>query len=103
MQRLKRFAERAAVAARLVWFMSFGITMLSLFGTGYCEHRARLSPLVPDALHGYTNEVNFKGQTRYVDGLDAHVCSLSAPISFLGGGVFVLIGAFYYSTLGRLP
>ena len=83
--------------------VAFCVAMLGLFGSGYCEHEALLSPAIQDAVHGYTNFVYLKGAVRYVDNFDSRVCAISPSLTFSGIGVCLLIGGVYYWLLRRLP
>ena len=100
---IKRRAGYAARFAGWIAIPAFFIAIIGLSGVGYCDHKARFASSVPDAVHGYTYGVNFKGATRYVSRLDAKICAVSFPIGFSGMGIFILMGGAYFLATGRLP
>jgi hypothetical protein len=102
-KRLKDHVRWAAHFAGWVAVPSFVVAMLGIGGAVYCDDKARFSPTVPDPVHGYISGVDYKGTIRYVSKMDAQICGASAPLSFSGMGIFILVGMLHYSVVRRLP
>ncbi len=94
-------AISVALKASSIVAVSLGI--LGLVIAGYFENKLRASPDTPDILHGNTERLEYKGETRFMSAIDAKIYTIAVRTAFAGIGAGVFIGLVYYSVFHRWP